>query len=511
MGKGNTGFEKVLKWLVLVLYLLGVSWGVATNLQRVKALKFQSIDYGMYMQFTAQLADPRLSQGLSANPLGYNIFGLEEVEAKNSLNQAIHFEPVKYIYIPLYAVFKGPPGIFLFLSLLYYTPLLYFYRVHPREDNQDRWLVLLFSLLYVFTAASINSLGFDVRPRILLMPAFMMTALAVHYRRPLWEQALGLGLMFLVREEALLLAPVIVAYGFARGQSPGQRRIHTISLFTMWLVYAAVLYIYYRWTGLTNYDEFSYLDFFSKVTWYILLVFALVGIYVVYVIYVWLKERTIFTDWPVAYGLFGFGALFASARFVQAFLGRRLSNPDKSVSELLLISLRNPDSVLLLMMLLLMVVMLWQYLVKRQQRQMILTVMALTAVISCADGFRVLANHVQTWQKRIPPAEIIFELRGVTYVYEDGLLVDYDTFQAFYDYGTVYVYQRLPWYMFGGERNRYFPDNIDRLEKIIEEEIDYIAISAANQQQIETILDGIPIQSSIWLENDTYQIYRLNR
>lgn len=511
MSEGSSGFEKSLKWLVLGLYFLGVCWGVMTNLQRVKALKYQSIDFGMYMQFSAQLADPRLSRGLAANPLGYNIFGLEEVEAKNSLHQAIHFEPIKYAYVPLYAACDQPLGIFLFLGLLYYTPLLYFYRVHPRQSSQDRWLVLLFSLLYVFSAASINSLGFDVRPRILLMPFFMLTTLAVHYQRPLWQQLLGFGLLYLVREEALLLAPVLIAYGFARCQNTRQRWRHMIWLSGMWLGYAATLYLYYRWTGYTNYDEFSYLDFFVKVPWFIWPALSLIAVYGVYIASVWLKKRALFEDWLVAYGLFGMGVLVTSARFVQAFLGRRLSNPGKNGGELLLVSLRNPDSVLLLMMLVLLVLLLWQYLVKEKQRQLIMAVLVIMTMASSADGLGVLVNHINTWRERIPPAEIIFELRQAMDNSTDGVLTDYDTFQVFYDNDTVYVYQRLPWHMYGSEKQRYYPQNIAKLTQIIEDEIDYIAVSAASQQQIESVLQTVPIQCSIWMENDSYLIYRFDR
>lgn len=509
MNNQHPGLQKLTISIVFGLYLLGVLWGLTTNIKRTRALKFQSIDYGMYMQFSAQLADPQLSNRLSANPEGYNIFGLEEIEAKTSLHQAIHFEPVKYLYVPLYRISQGPIGIFFLMSLLYYTPLLYIYLIHPKDSRQDLILIILFSLLFTFTAASINSLGFDARPRILMTPAFLLLMLAVHYRRPLPEQLIGLGSLFTIREEALLLAPILIAYGFLRGESSRKRLTWIISSGVLWLLYAITLFAYYRWTGYQNYDEYSSLDFFANTPWFLYPALALAILYLFYFIYIWLKKKTLFSDWPLALSTFSFGIFFAMARFTQGWLSRQFVAPDKSAADIWLASLRNPDSSLLLISLLALMAMLWQPLKSNRARQTLLLVLFVAALFTLLDGINVLANHVQTWGERIPPAQVVLELREETDPYTTGILTDEETFQVFYDYEKVALYQRLPWSLYGADQPRYYPQNMDQLGSIVKQNIDYIVVNKSNDGDMQDIFSDLQLSYAIQSENDAYIVYRL--
>ncbi len=509
MTEQNTKLRKLVLYFVIGLYLLGVLWGLTTNLKRSQALKFQSIDYAMYMQFSTQLADPALSDRLTANPVGYNIFGLEEIEAKASLHQAIHFEPVKYLYVPLYALFHGPSGIYLFISLLYYTPLLYFYRIHPKDKRDDLLVIVAFALLYACMAASINSLGFDARPRILMTPALLLLTFAVHYRRPLWEKLLALVMLFAVREEAVLLAPVVIAYGFLRQDDKGKRIRWALSAGGLWLLYAAVLAVYYRWTGYQNYDEYSSLDFFRHAPWFLYPVLALIILYVFYFLYTWLKKNTLFTEWPLALATYAFILLFAAARFTQGLLGRQLVAPGKSLPDVWLDSLRNPDSSLLLVALLAMLVMLWNYLDRQPAKQTLLLALSLLTVVTLIDGAGVLLKHVQTWQQRIPPAQLVFEQRQASDPYSSGILTDEETFQAFYDYENVVMYQRLPWSLYGADRPRYYPQNVDQLGPIVKQGIDYIVVNKTHDGDINDILESQSIPYTIHAGNESYTIYKL--
>ena len=93
--------------VVLALFLTAVVVAAVFNYFKLRSLGFHTRDFAFYLEFAAKLLDPALSNRYSLNPVGYNFLGCPGVdfpgtEGTGNFHQAIHFEPMKYIYAVVY-------------------------------------------------------------------------------------------------------------------------------------------------------------------------------------------------------------------------------------------------------------------------------------------------------------------------------------------------------------------------------------------------------------------------
>ena len=193
--------------VVLSVYFFILKWD---------GLQFHPHDYNYFVEQAARLASPLLSNTVSFNVNGYNFLNMRGIEGVKGVYQAIHAEWFRYSYVLLYWIFTSTVPIYIWYSLIFFFPMVYF-ALLVRSADRDAWKqVLLFCLLFVLFPGVINTVTFDLRPRALFFAAWTLVILAVYYERPFWEKLVFFCLLLGIREEGILFGAIVIVFNFVR-------------------------------------------------------------------------------------------------------------------------------------------------------------------------------------------------------------------------------------------------------------------------------------------------------
>ncbi len=473
------------------------------NLKRV-ALGYDEIDYAFYAQFAARFAEPHLSDQYTVQPQGYNFVGYMGTDGKDTLHQSVHFELIKYGYVFLYALIPSLLFLSFFIALVYFLPVVYLGRIHPTQTAPERWFVFVFALLYTSIPSVFYMTTHDLRPRILMIPSFTLAMLAVHYRRPLLEKWFLFGALFFIREEALLFGPVVLVYNVLRASPGRERNLSTAGFGILWLVGLGIISGYFAWTGYPIAPAYSPVSLIlSNRLLLRLLVGGGVCFFGVFFIcwiqrrkFPWVQEvlqilvyTTIFIPLGIQFSTMLRDWLFADGPSTREVLTRFLFSPNTTfpltAAVILFVFVRNALKS--------------PKLLKIVQPVFFLFGLGLFG-LQLVHLSHTLTDYVQ----RAKLAEIVTHLRAETDPYTTHILADYQTYQAFFDYEHVALYQRLPWQLAGADR--YYPDNLPYLQQILNRGMDMIVINRENAQDIQDLLATINLRPIRIVENEQYQI-----
>lgn len=466
--------------LVSVLFAACCLGGIWLLVVKRQALAFHPVDYPYFIQTTSQLLERHAH--LSINPEGFSCFGFYGMEGAGSIHRSIHVEPVKYFWALAGHLFQLPLFVFLFIGVVYFLPVLYFAVHQPIHDRGDALFGVLIAAIYCLYPSAAHAVTFDLRPFSLLAPAFVMCILAVHFRRPMFEKWLLLTLMFMTREESIMLGAVAILYAFCRRQGTVGARVRALSpLIVTWGIWLLVLITYYTWA-----------DYATK--------FNLGG-----------ARRfggSILRN-PVALGTAACGAavigvcLFRMRRFAQSrrallalcsalvpFAGMYYlysRNPQVRASGELDL-LYSPRWTLCIYMGLLLCIQLWSELRSGRARRMMLAGLCLLAAALIPFNFvgeRSICHQGRAWWERRGTAEFVF--RSAESVPRNALLVcDYDTCQALADRRNLLVYNRLPPELATGS-NRFFPANKTTLADYLRKHRGYMIVSSKGERDLREV------------------------
>jgi hypothetical protein len=104
----------------------------------------------------------------------------------------------------------------------------------------------------------------------------------------------------------------------------------------------------------------------------------------------------------------------------------------------------------------------------------------------------------------------LLALREETDRYETSILVGYETFIAFYDYNNIYNYWMLPVGYASGKSGNY-PHNAKVIQRLIENEIDYLAITKWDLIRLEEIIQSNQIEIELISENQYVLVYAVKK
>jgi hypothetical protein len=496
------------KYLVLVLigYVLICSIAAVYSYLKFKSLNFHPRDFPFYLQFAAKLGDQNLTNQYSLNPDGHNFIGFYGTEAEDNFHQALHLEPVKYLYPLFYKVFKAP-GLFLFSALIFFSPMVYFAFIHFKTRENSHWIVLFFTILYIFTTLSLEAASLDLRPFAFLGPVFVMLIFSIHFDRPLWEKILFFNCLLLIREEAMILTFGVLLYTAAKEYSQS-KKLYLAKIFTVnWLVWVGLVFLYYGWTGYAFINYVSHLQGITRGKFIpagigFVLLFALI-----YLCLFIIKKRNqqLFSSL--------FMLLTYSLIFIPVFMAFFPLFSFSNLGYFFILFHESPRFNILFITFLVFLVLVWD-LFLRNRGEIVLK--SITVIIM---GYFIFTTGQATYARFRKyaaggkQAEIVFSIRENTDKYKTGILCDYNTYQAFYDYENVFCFNRLPSYMISGA-DRYYPDNIEVLKQLIKEKVDYVVLAlkgkeiAANRKISNILnLNKIPAYAS----NEKYIIYKIQR
>ena len=495
---------------ILILAAVAVTFSFAFMNLKKAAIGYHTRDFAYYLEFSAKLLDPQLTNVYSINPIGFNFFGVNDAEGKASFHQSIHFEPVKYAYALLYRLAGGAWPVFLFVSLMVYAPVAYLLIVNLDKFARKWKFILYFSLVYIFLPSSLLLPAYDLRPYIFLLPAFWLVFISLYYNRSLWEILVFYNFLFLVREESLIIGLLYIPFAAAAVQGGMKKRAALLGMGVSWLFWFIVMNIYYSWTGYA----YSFSGYLSETVRSIVSNFSMnpvsalgilvvAGLIVLFLVYssrsMASAERRQLIGLVATYSLLPAVFMYQYTQYDRL----NLANPG---AEWLLNLIFNPRYTVILMSFVGFIVILrdlsYQGLdINRKAGKIILQgiiVLFLCAnIIFSQSAPRMLFHYLREADRSVE----IFKFRDELNRYEDWILTDYALHQVFYDFEHVLAYNRLPWHLAAGEQ-RFFPKNAEIVQKLVDEKIHYIVVAPDSLDHLRPFLRENKLEYQVEKQTD---------
>jgi hypothetical protein len=488
------------------LYVMMVLLSVEFALARQAALDFHERDFPYYAQFDVRAFDARYDASYSLSPNGHDLFGFVGTEGVRSLHQAIHFEPVKYVMALLFRLTGRIEVVFGFVAAVFFAPMLLFATRLPKRDRLDVAFAALAILAYALYPSALEAATFDLRPFSLLMPLFAMSVLSVLRRRPARETLFFFNALFLVREEALIFGVVVLLVGLAldqtlvRSRAAPSARPPLGAMIGCFVAWTAVEIAYFAWCGYGNVQPFT-------------VPLAITGFALSAAGGVVLVARRLRSDPRSAARLVVLPPLTLLLVFaplgVQQIFDRDLVNHPNLFLFAPMYSL-HAGCVLLAL------VATWTVARSARARTGAValagTLVAVSLGALASPWHRAPLPRFAACETRSADAALVFDVREETTPLTTSILTDQATFQAFYDYENVFVYERLPWGLVAGEDRRW-PRNQVRLTALVAAEIEWIVITRGSHDDLARVLEGTHLgeRAALVAQNDRYEVYRIDR
>jgi hypothetical protein len=482
----------------ILLFGLMVTLAVLMNQTNLESLSFHTKDFPYYLQFGLKWLDPHYTPRMSINPNGINFLGFYGPEATTSIHQAIHFEPIKYVDALVLGLSRRVSLLFGWRALLTFLPLLYLSLIIPTRPRAERgWWLVVFVIL-VTLPPTLANVAYDLRPFQIIAPFLCCGIFAIGLRRPRWEHLLWLNALFLIREEALLVGAGLVAYAWWQERDDAEIPKGAKGMALCWVLWASVIFLYYGWSGFPN----RYLiPVAENTSFYPVNLIALipVAMAVVLLLFVLLQQRKgllapllvpTLLLFPVAWQLW---TSFKDDE-THDILNALLFSPQPYLFYLIFVSI--------------LIVMGVEF--GQPLRRWLMVVLAGIAIASLVVTLSHEESPFREWQEAqedIVDTSAVRALRSQTNPYETTILTDESTYQAFYDYENVLLYDYLPWYLAQGEA-RFYPQNAATLHAVCASNVAYIVVEESSEEAIRR--DCIVPSGRAWAEivrNDEFVIY----
>lgn len=469
-------------YLVMVLLAVGL-----LGLKR-QALRFHTRDYNYFVEQAARLADPRLTNRFALNIEGYNFLGLQGIEGVKNLYHAIHAEYFRYTYAVIYRLFGSPLPLYLFYSLVFFAPLLYFAWL-PRPTTPQSWQpVVAFILLFCLFPATLYTVTADLRPRMLFAAAWPLAVLAVYAGRPFLEKLVFFGLLLGIREEGIILALFVIALNFLWMRDKPGRWLQTLVFLLLVFAAAGAFLAFMAWGGYNRIDRIydprnvlaGLLGANLPLTW------GLAGLAAGLVVYVWLRRRH--RSHALLLLVYGAALLVTGLQTVREtvhWFGVQSELGPVSVWQVYVQVVTSPTGSLVFYLAILLAALLGDFLAGWVRRAWVYAV-AVLALLFAATTLIVVPPQVAAWRANVSPARLVWDFTSTHDRLNTQVLVDYDTYQAFYNFEHVIVYNRLPLWI-SVPKKRFYPDNRDVVARLIRERLEYAVIARPSLADLQSL------------------------
>jgi hypothetical protein len=168
----------------------------------------------------------------------------------------------------------------------------------------------------------------------------------------------------------------------------------------------------------------------------------------------------------------------------------------------------NEMTALVFYMLIVLGVILWDYSGGKSPR-LVISGLSLTIVLFLSISLIYYPPLIREWQDNLSPARLVWDFAASHDRYATRVMLDYETYQAFYNYDQVIVYNRLPVWDTLPEK-RYYPENKAALVKQIQKGMDYALISRLSLGDVQELAVLAGIQATQVAANDRYVILKFN-
>jgi hypothetical protein len=466
--------------LVSILLWLGFSalgWYLADL--RLQALDFHTRDYAYYTEFIIKLFKPSSEQYYSINPGGYNFLTRSVVDGGEGFYQWVHIEPIRFVQALIYGTTQSVSSVFFFNALLICSPILGFAKMTSKRSGFFVFMALI--VLFIAFPATMLAPGYDNRPSVFLgVGYFWIIFFYLRTKSQIW-QFLSFIVLFLVREEALILNATVCVFVFIQVIQKKHTVFFLIMHILAWVIYAIVVFKYYSY-----WDYVLFQSSLPQFTPMVLVGGIVVGI--TYLIFIFARKKY---DHLLFLPMVVFGA-----QLISLYQLKRL--PDESFSWY-----NDPRWTLVWPMLMAFGL----YFKRNRISPYLVSFLAVFFVFISLVGEGGLINRIKNLkveaQESVPLFKLKKELPRNTI-----LLTDYTTHQCFIGNPQLYCVNRLPCYYVKGA-GRFYPENKQMVQQLMENGV-YIIVTTSTANNI---LPWVEEKGFSWNINprEKFQIVQLQK
>ncbi len=492
--------------LLFGVMTIGAVW---LNQTYLESLSFHTKDFPYYLQFGLKWLDPRYTPRMSINPNGINFLGYYGPEATTTIHQAIHFEPFKYIDGMVLMLFRAPIALFVLRSALFFAPILYLAWGWYHNHRTHAGIVMAFILAFCALPAMPFAVTHDLRPFQLLAPFLLLGVIAITLRRPSWEILLWFNALFFVREEALLFGAGLILYALAcQIADPLTSKLPVKGMVLSGLFWGALTAIYFWFMGfptkglgatrvIVEGEPFNPLS---------LVPLGLVGGWFLGLLaWGWISKQKPVV--PLA------ALTILLLPMAWQFYGTYNTTPSNSLIHDALFS---PRFYLMGALVLFSGVAVGVNFGSKRLHRLIATILggfALAGVGITATSAESGWAAYQEAMSRRDEVEVVWNVQQGTTPFETNVLTDKWTYQAFYNYESVMMYESLPYYYDPRPIEREYPSNLPVLVRALNETVDVIVITKESRADIESALATGTVAHQVVLveQNERFMVYQILR
>ena len=501
------------RWLMgaaLLLYCVASAFSVYTLQLKRDALGFHTRDYNYFIEQAARLADPGLTNRYATNIEGHNFAGLQGIEGVRSIYQAIHNEYFRYTYVALYFLFRDPLPVYIWFCLIYYLPVLYAAWIARKAPGPLQAWMVLFILLYLCYPGSAATTSGDLRTRLLFASAWALAVLAVFMERPFLERLVFLAFLPFIREEGILLGAILTALNLIRPAKQPGRLVQTAAFLAILGAALAAFVAFMAWGGYTRvdviYNPINRILQSRLGGW-----LGLAGVGLAGLVYRLRKEPRRLEALLLG-GVYSLVLILTGLQFASEFslwYADRLAQGPVQAWDIYSFTLTGYDCWLFYSAAILLFVLGGMRLGPRLRKPLlasggvfVLLMLATTAIT--------LPPQLANWGENAIQAGLVWEFKSGHDPYQTRLLVDFSTYQAFYNFEHVMVYNRLPvWMVYPNLMERFYPQNREMAARMIAKGIDYAVIARASQENVRELAHMAGRQLVEIAANREYLVFQL--
>jgi hypothetical protein len=504
----NARSKIVLAFMIIVFGLMVLISIYCLTLKR-DALQFHTRDYNYFIEQAARLTDPQMTKRFTLNIEGYNFLGLQGIEGVKSLYHAIHTEIFRYSYVLLYRIFHRTEPIYIFYSVIFFLPILYFAFIAIHEDRNVWRQAFFFTLLYVLFPATLNEVTADLRPRMLFVPAWILVCLAIYFHRPFIEKLIFFILLLSIREEAILLGAIIIVLNFLHMQGKPGRWRQTFLWLILDISALAVFLAFMAWGEFTRVDNlYNPRNIIYNLQRYSI-PFTLGGVFLFILLGLFYFKRRAQLKNVLLLFIYLAAMLLTSvqlARWLPSWYQQQSLVAKVTLQEIYFEALSNPLTALPLYMGLLLLVLLWDF-TRRASQKFLVAALVVLSVVFTTTTLITYPKQITAWRENLPFTGLVWDFVHSHDRLQTDVLLDYETYQAFYDYENILVYNRLPLWLALPDK-RFYPDNKAALVRHIRRRMEYSVVSQSSVKDIFELaqMAGVPVTEVV--SNERYVVLK---
>jgi hypothetical protein len=193
-------------------------------------------------------------------------------------------------------------------------------------------------------------------------------------------------------------------------------------------------------------------------------------------------------------------------RWLPAWYQQQSSLAQVAPKEIYFEIIANPLNALPLYMGLLLLIFWWDY-TRGLGRKILVAALVVFCVVFAATSLITSQKQITAWKQNLSSTRLVWEFVHSHDRLQTDVLLDYETYQAFYNFENILVYNRLPLWLALPDK-RFYPANKDALVRHIRRRMEYSVVSQTSLKDILELAQLAGVSVTEVASNERYVVLK---